>query len=123
MNHRFIFAFECSNRKARSNTSPAPTQAYKPLGGWGASVRRAYVPPEMPPYAHDARLTYMRCTRGVQTETPKPTDGMEYTYARKSVNHDRKDISHIWEVAGSDELCEEVTLSENLFLGMRQVGA
>lgn len=58
-----------------------------------------------------------------QTELPKPTEGMEYTYARKSAanNIDRKDIAHIWEVAGSDELCEEVTNSENLFLGMRQV--
>jgi len=58
-----------------------------------------------------------------KTELPKPTEGMEYTYARKSAanNIDRKDIAHIWEVAGSDELCEEVTNSENLFLGMRQV--
>lgn len=58
-----------------------------------------------------------------KTEVPKQTEGMEYTYARKSVaaNIDRKDIAHIWEVAGSDELCEEVTSSENLFLGMRQV--
>uniref|UniRef100_A0A7S0RPS7 Cytoplasmic dynein 2 light intermediate chain 1 n=1 Tax=Pyramimonas obovata TaxID=1411642 RepID=A0A7S0RPS7_9CHLO len=56
-----------------------------------------------------------------KTDVPRSTEGMEYTYARKQVHNDRKDIAHIWELAGSESLCEEVTNSDNLFLGMRQV--
>mmetsp|Transcript_10736 Transcript_10736/g.14608 ORF Transcript_10736/g.14608 Transcript_10736/m.14608 type:complete len:398 (-) Transcript_10736:111-1304(-) len=58
-----------------------------------------------------------------KTDIPKTTEGMEYTYARKSAsnNIERKDIAHIWEIAGSESLYEEVTNSENLFLGMRQI--
>jgi len=56
-----------------------------------------------------------------KVDVPRSTEGMEYTYARKQVTNDRKDIAHIWELAGSETLCEEVTASENLFLGMRQV--
>mmetsp|Transcript_2694 Transcript_2694/g.3068 ORF Transcript_2694/g.3068 Transcript_2694/m.3068 type:complete len:409 (-) Transcript_2694:185-1411(-) len=56
-------------------------------------------------------------------DTPKATEGLEYTYARKSVatNIERKDIAHIWELAGFEKLAEEITGCENIFLGMRQV--
>jgi len=57
-----------------------------------------------------------------ETATPKPTDGVEYSYLRKSApNSDRKDVANIWEISGADELCADFTASENLFLGMRQV--
>jgi ABC-type lipoprotein export system ATPase subunit len=59
-----------------------------------------------------------------ETATPKPTDGIEYSYLRKSApNSDRKDVANIWEISGADELCADFTASENLFLGMRQVNA
>jgi hypothetical protein len=36
----------------------------------------------------------------VQCEVPKPSDGLEYTFARRpsSFDHERKDIAHVWEV-------------------------
>lgn len=58
-----------------------------------------------------------------KTEVPKPTEGVEYTFARKQQanNIDKKDIAHIWEISGSEKLWEEVSNSDSLFLGMRQV--
>ena len=41
---------------------------------------------------------------------PKPTDGLEYTYIRKPASSmsDRKELAHLWEVAGTSELSQEV---------------
>lgn len=59
----------------------------------------------------------------LQTDLPKPTDGLEYTYARKSsaYNPDKKDIAHIWELSGGEDLADEVLKSEHVFLGQKQV--
>ena len=58
-----------------------------------------------------------------KTETPKPTEGMEYNYARRThaTNIDRKDVAHVWEIAGSRQFADEVTEQDNVFLGARQV--
>lgn len=58
-----------------------------------------------------------------QADVPKPTDGLEYTYARKSsaYNPEKKDVAHIWELSGGEELADEVLKSEHLFLGQKQV--
>jgi len=34
-------------------------------------------------------------------EVPKPSEGLEYTYARKpsTFDHEKKDLAHIWEVS------------------------
>ena len=36
-----------------------------------------------------------------QVEVPKPSEGLEYTYARKpsQYDHEKKDLAHIWEVS------------------------
>jgi dynein light intermediate chain 2 len=56
---------------------------------------------------------------------PKPTEGIEYNYARKThaTNIERKDVAHIWEISGSRRFADEATEQENTFLGMRQAGA
>ncbi len=58
-----------------------------------------------------------------KTETPKPTEGMEYNYARRThaTNIDRKNVAHVWEIAGSRQFADEVTEQDNVFLGARQV--
>mmetsp|Transcript_35465 Transcript_35465/g.89428 ORF Transcript_35465/g.89428 Transcript_35465/m.89428 type:complete len:410 (+) Transcript_35465:79-1308(+) len=58
-----------------------------------------------------------------RADVPKPTDGLEYTYARKSsaYNPEKKDVAHIWELSGGEELADEVLKSEHLFLGQKQV--
>lgn len=40
------------------------------------------------------------CTPRPQSEVPKPSEGLEYTYARKpsQFDHEKKDLAHIWEV-------------------------
>ncbi len=59
-----------------------------------------------------------------QVEVPKPSEGLEYTYARKPSNfdHERKDLAHIWEVGGSQEFAEQIAQSDQLFLTVKQVG-
>mmetsp|Transcript_4581 Transcript_4581/g.11313 ORF Transcript_4581/g.11313 Transcript_4581/m.11313 type:complete len:434 (-) Transcript_4581:147-1448(-) len=58
-----------------------------------------------------------------KTEVPKPTEGMDYNYARKAhpTNIERKDVAHIWEIAGTRQFADEATEQENVFMGMRQV--
>lgn len=53
-----------------------------------------------------------------KTDAPKPTEGMEYNYARKThaTNVERKDVAHIWEIAGSRQFADEVTEQENIFM-------
>ena len=58
----------------------------------------------------------------VQVEVPKPSEGLEYTYARKPSNfdHEKKDLAHIWEVGGSPEFAEEIAQGEQIFLNVKQ---
>ena len=63
-----------------------------------------------------------------KTEVPKPTEGMEYNYARRAQSGagggggvDRKDVAHVWEIAGSRHFADEVTEQDNVFLGPRHV--
>ena len=58
-----------------------------------------------------------------QAELPKPSEGIEYTYARKpaAYDHEKKDLAHIWEVGGSHEFAEELVNSDQLFLTAKQV--
>lgn len=46
----------------------------------------------------------------LQADTPKSTDGLEYTYIRKPVSRisDRKELAHLWEVSGTSELPQEI---------------
>ena len=61
----------------------------------------------------------------MQSETPKPTEGSEYTFARKqsAARLDRKDLAHIWEISGSQELAALIAEGDHLFLGPLQVSA
>ncbi|GFR53154.1 hypothetical protein Agub_g15875 [Astrephomene gubernaculifera] len=58
-----------------------------------------------------------------RAEVPKPSEGIEYTYARKpaAYDHEKKDLAHIWEVGGSQEFAEEIVSSDQLFLTAKQV--
>lgn len=59
----------------------------------------------------------------MQVEPPKPSEGLEYTFARKasSLDHERKDTAHIWEVGGSDDFAEQITQVDQVFLTYKQV--
>lgn len=61
----------------------------------------------------------------MQSETPKPTEGSEYTFARKQsvASLDRKDLAHIWEISGSQDLAALIAEGDHLFLGPLQVSA
>jgi len=52
----------------------------------------------------------------VQAEAPKPTEGLEYTYIRKPAANptDPKDLAHLWEVSGSQELWQEILNSDSV---------
>jgi hypothetical protein len=54
---------------------------------------------------------------------PKPSEGLEYTYARKPSNfdHEKKDLAHIWEVGGSQEFANEIAQGDQIFLTAKQV--
>ena len=46
----------------------------------------------------------------MKADTPKPTEGLEYTYIRKAASNvsDRKELAHLWELSGSTELSQEI---------------
>mmetsp|Transcript_14748 Transcript_14748/g.36790 ORF Transcript_14748/g.36790 Transcript_14748/m.36790 type:complete len:415 (-) Transcript_14748:151-1395(-) len=58
-----------------------------------------------------------------RVEVPKPSEGLEYTYARKPSNfdHEKKDLAHIWEVGGSQDFAEEIGQGDQIFLNVKQV--
>lgn len=58
-----------------------------------------------------------------RVEPPKPSEGLEYTFARKASNfdHEKKDLAHIWEIAGSAEFSKEIAQGEQIFMTVKQV--
>ena len=58
----------------------------------------------------------------MQAETPKPTEGLEYTFIRKPASNptDRKELANLWELSGSQELSKEIFTTGNI-LGPEQV--
>eukprot|EP00775_Hariotina_reticulata_P008097 gene8097-8290_t len=56
-------------------------------------------------------------------EAAKPSLGLEYTYARRAAtyDHEKQDVVHIWEVAGSKEFAQHVINGNQIFLTYRQV--
>ncbi len=55
---------------------------------------------------------------------PKPTEGLDYTFARKSsslANVERKDVANIWEVSGTEAFKREIASADSLFITPRQV--
>lgn len=58
-----------------------------------------------------------------KSEVPKQSQGLEYTFARKtsSVVDVRKDLAHIWEVAGSEAFAQQLVQGSQIFLTYRQV--
>ena len=61
----------------------------------------------------------------LQADPAKPSEGLEYTFARKSsgLSHEQKVLAHIWEVGGTSKFAEAVTQTEQLFLNYKQVGS
>jgi hypothetical protein len=57
-------------------------------------------------------------------ETPRPGQGLEYTYARRpsAYDHERRDLAHVWEVGGGEALAAALAAADNLLLTFRQVG-
>ena len=64
-------------------------------------------------------------TRGNETRnsSPKPGEGLEYHYARKSraTDSSRKDVAHVFEVSGSKEFADLLCGKDTVFFGARQV--
>jgi hypothetical protein len=56
-------------------------------------------------------------------EAVKPSQGLEYTYARKpaALDHERRDLAHIWELGGGEQLAAALMSADNVFLSFRQV--
>ena len=58
----------------------------------------------------------------MQGDIPKPTEGLDYTFLRKPAANpsDPKELAHLWEVSGSNELSREI-LNNSSILGPEQV--
>lgn len=56
-------------------------------------------------------------------EVPKPSQALEYTFARKASNlaDARKDLAHIWEASGSEAFAQQLVKGNQIFLTYRQV--
>jgi hypothetical protein len=59
-----------------------------------------------------------------KADPTKPSEGLEYTYARKTsaLDHERRSLAHIWEMGGNGALGAAAAASDQLFLTYRQVG-
>jgi hypothetical protein len=59
-----------------------------------------------------------------QADPTRPSEGLEYTYARKTsaLDHERRSLAHIWELGGNGPLGAAASGSDQLFLTYRQVG-
>ena len=53
-----------------------------------------------------------------KADAPRPTAHVEYTFGRRAAagSVERKEVAHIWEVAGSDELQAEFAAADHSFL-------
>lgn len=53
-----------------------------------------------------------------KSDAPKPTAHVEYTFGRRAAQGgaDRKDVAHLWEVSGADELQAEFARADHAFL-------
>ena len=58
----------------------------------------------------------------MQSDIPKPTEGLDYTFIRKPAANpsDPKELAHLWELSGSQELSAEVLRNSHI-LGPEQV--
>ena len=73
-------------------------------------------------YQHECVLNIRLSLAVTQAETPKPTEGLEYTFIRKPASNpiDRKELANLWELSGSQELSQEIFTTGNI-LGPEQV--
>mmetsp|Transcript_19135 Transcript_19135/g.32887 ORF Transcript_19135/g.32887 Transcript_19135/m.32887 type:complete len:414 (-) Transcript_19135:1059-2300(-) len=105
-----------------------------PGGIWAKLIEQAAAAAKKPEGRGDA-FVYLVGSRGAgkstllnrflypnRLETPKPSEGLEYTYARKPSNfdHEKKDLAHIWDVGGSPEFAQEIASGDH-FLTVKQV--
>ena len=57
-----------------------------------------------------------------QSDLPKPSEGLEYTYARKpsAFDHERRELAHFWELAAAGDVAERIAQVDGVFLSYKQ---
>eukprot|EP00803_Ostreobium_quekettii_P004627 evm.model.scf_672.3 EVM.evm.TU.scf_672.3 scf_672:14722-17919(-) len=108
---------------------------HTPKSLWSKAIERNKAEARKPDGRPDAFVFFVGSRRGGKSTllnrflypdragVAKPSEGLEYTYARRAREHDheKKDIAHIWELGGGDELATKLANVDNVFLTAKQV--
>ncbi|GMH33018.1 hypothetical protein BSKO_00852 [Bryopsis sp. KO-2023] len=108
---------------------------HTPKSLWAKIIEKSRAESRKPDGRPDAFVFFLGAQRGGKStllnrflypdrvDIPKPSEGLEYTYARRSRenDHEKKDIAHIWEFGGGEDLACELGGVESVFLGAKQV--
>eukprot|EP00879_Flechtneria_rotunda_P006287 GHRR01006607.1.p1 GENE.GHRR01006607.1~~GHRR01006607.1.p1 ORF type:complete len:393 (+),score=130.27 GHRR01006607.1:184-1362(+) len=116
-------------------SASTPTGIYTPGSIWAKAIEQSKAEKKADSKGLDAYVYFVgakgsgkstllnRFLYPNQVNLPKPSQGLEYTFARKAstFDHERKDLAHIWEVAGSYAFAGQMALGSQIFLTYRQV--
>ena len=101
-----------------------------PRGSGKSTLLSKYTQPDKVTFAclqdllcrRKAKKQDFNCFVCMQSDIPKPTEGLDYTFVRKPAANpsDPKELAHLWELSGSQELSAELLRSGNI-LGPEQV--
>ncbi|WIA09474.1 hypothetical protein OEZ85_008875 [Tetradesmus obliquus] len=120
-----------------SSSTGGPTGIYTPGSIWAKAIEQSKQQKKADSSKDDAYV-YILGAKGsgkstvlnrflypTQVEVPKPSQCLEYTFARKPGSSfgpgDRKELAHIWEVSGSDAFAQQLAQGSQIFLTYRQV--
>jgi dynein light intermediate chain 2 len=115
-----------------SSTAAGPTGIYTPGSIWAKAIEQSKQQKKADAGKEDAHV-YILGAKGsgkstllrrflypTQSEVPKPSQCLEYTFARRPDSSysaaDKKELAHIWEVSGSDAFGQQLSQGECLSL-------
>lgn len=115
---------DISSISAMSSSTGGPTGIYTPGSIWAKAIEQSKQQKKADSSRDDAYV-YILGAKGsgkstllnrflypTQVEVPKPSQCLEYTFARKPGSKfgpgDRKELAHIWEVSGSDAFAQQL---------------
>jgi dynein light intermediate chain 2 len=119
-----------------SSSAGGPTGIYTPGSIWAKAIEQSKQQKKTDA-GREAAHVYILGTKGsgkstllsrflypTQAEVPKPSQCLEYTFARRPSSSygagDKKELAHIWEVSGSDAFAQQLAQGKQLRLPCKQ---
>jgi hypothetical protein len=120
--------FDSSSIRSMSSSAQGPTGIYTPGSIWAKAIEQSKQQKKAEAGREDAHVYFLgargsgkstllsRFLYPTQAEVPKPSQCLEYTFARKPGSSygaaDKKELAHIWEVSGSDAFAQQLSQGE-----------